>query len=186
MRFCKGDGPSLEFECGNQRGGYFYCPGCKIHASRTYELDHAFRCPHITLQEHQQAVLKGRIGLRRSLDLHPKPLANLRKEDLKTEVIGRGLEVDGDKKEDYQKALTIELAGQCRVPALLYHEPSTPLEDLGLSKYEILSCEPIARPLQPHHKPFRRAAKPCYRGHSLCFTRMQRPHFRSKRKEESL
>ena len=143
MRFCKGDGPSLEFECGNQRGGYLYCPGCKIHASRTYELDHAFRCPHTTLQERQQAVLKGRIGFRRSLDLHPKPLANLRKEDLKTEVIGRGLEVDGDKKEDYQKALTTELAGQCRVPALLYHEPSTPLEDLGLSKYEILSCEPM-------------------------------------------
>ena len=143
MRFCKGDGPSLEFECGNQRGGYFYCPGCKIHAARTYELDHAFRCPHITLKERQQAVLKGRIGLRRSLDLHPKPLANLRKEDLKTEVIGRGLEVDGDKKEDYQKALTTELAGQCRVPALLYHAPSTPLEDLGLSKYEILPCEPM-------------------------------------------
>lgn len=138
MRFCKGDGPLLEFECGNQQGGYFYCPGCKIHAARTYELDHALCCPHITLQERQQAVLKGRIGLRRSLELHPKPLANLGKEDLKIEVIGRGLEVDGYKKEYYQKALTTELAGQCRVPALLYHEPCTPLEDLGLSSYEIL------------------------------------------------
>ena len=143
MRFCKGDGLSLEFECGNQRGGYFYCPGCKIHTARTYELDQAFRCLHITLQERQQAVLKGRIGLRRSLDLLSKPLANLRKKDLKIEVIGRGLEVDGDKKEDYKKALTTERAGQYRVPVLLYHAPSTPLEDLGLSKYEILPGEPM-------------------------------------------
>lgn len=63
MRFCKGDGPSLEFECGNQRG-YFYCLGCKIHAARTFELDHAYRCPHITLQERQQPVLKGRFQKR--------------------------------------------------------------------------------------------------------------------------
>jgi len=43
MRFCKGDGPSLEFESGNQRGGHYYCSGCKIHADHTtYELDPAF------------------------------------------------------------------------------------------------------------------------------------------------
>lgn len=58
-------------------------------------------------------------------------------------MIGGGLEIDGDKKEDYQKALTTELAGQCRVPALLFHAPRTPIEDLGLSNYEILPCEPM-------------------------------------------
>ena len=49
MRFCKGDGPSLEFECGNQQGGHSHCPGCKIHAARKFELNHAYHCPHITL-----------------------------------------------------------------------------------------------------------------------------------------
>jgi len=62
---------------------------------------------------------------------------------LKKEVIGRGLEIDGNRKEDYQKALTTELAGQCRVPALLFHGPRTPLEDLGLSNYEILPRAPM-------------------------------------------
>ena len=97
MKFCKGDGLSLEFESGNQRGGHYYCSGCKIHANRTYELDHAFRCPYITLQERQQMVLKWRLGLQRSLALHPKPFANLKKEDLKVELLERGLQVDGEK-----------------------------------------------------------------------------------------
>ena len=102
-----------------------------------------FAVSNITLQERQQMVLKGRLGLQRSLALHPKPFANLKKEDLKVEVMGRGLQVDGEKKECYHKALTSELAGQCRVPALLFNAPKTTLEDLGVSKYEILPCEPM-------------------------------------------
>ena len=65
MKCCKGDGPSLESESGNQMGEHYYCSGSKIHADRTYGLDHAFRCPYLTLQERQQMVLKGRLGLQR-------------------------------------------------------------------------------------------------------------------------
>ena len=89
MKFCKGDGPSLESESGNQMGEYYYCSESKIHADRTYGLDHAFHCPYVTLQERQQMVLKGRLGLQRSLALHPKPFANLKKEDLKVEVMAK-------------------------------------------------------------------------------------------------
>jgi len=39
-------------------------------------------------------VLKGRLGLQRSLALHPKPFANLKKEDLKVEVMAKGSQVD--------------------------------------------------------------------------------------------
>lgn len=98
---------------------------------------------NICLQERQQIVLKGTLGLQRSLALHPKTFANLKTEDLKVEVMGRGLQVDSEKKKCYQKALTSELARQWRVPALLVNAPKTTLEDLGVSKYEILPCEPM-------------------------------------------
>ena len=62
MQFSKGDDPSLQFQCGQQRGGHYYCSGCKIPADRTYELDYAFRCPHQTLEEQQQTVLRGTVG----------------------------------------------------------------------------------------------------------------------------
>ena len=48
MKFCKGDGPSLESESGNQMGEHYYCSESKIHADRTYGLDHAFHCPYVT------------------------------------------------------------------------------------------------------------------------------------------
>ena len=89
MKFCKGDGASLESESGNQMGGHYYCSESKIHADRTYGLDHAFHCPYIALEERQQMVLKGRLGLQRSLALHPKPFVNLKKEDLKVEVMAK-------------------------------------------------------------------------------------------------
>ena len=57
-------------------------------------------------------MLKGTLGLQRSLALHPKTFANLKTEDLKVEVMGRGLQVDSEKKKCYQKALTSELARQ--------------------------------------------------------------------------
>ena len=125
MKFCKGDGPSLESESGNQMGEHYYCSESKIHADCTYGLDHAFHCSYITLEERQQMVLKGRLGLQRSLALHPKPFANLKKEDLKVEVMAKGLQVDGKKKECYQKAHTSELTEQCRVLAVLFNAPKT-------------------------------------------------------------
>ena len=57
--------------------------------------------------------------------------------------MGKGLQVDGERKECYKDALTSELAGHCRVPALLFNAPKTTLEDLGASKYEIVPCEPM-------------------------------------------
>ena len=64
MTFCKGDGPSLEFGSGNQRDGHYYSSGCKIHADRTYELDHAFHCPYKPLQERHQMVLNGQLAFK--------------------------------------------------------------------------------------------------------------------------
>ena len=127
MKVCKGDGPSLESENGKQMGEHYYCCESKIHADRTYGLDHAFHClySYVTQQERQQMVLKGRLGLQRSFALHPKPFVNLKKEDLKVEVMAKGLQVDGKKKECYQKAHTSELREQCRVLAVLFNAPKT-------------------------------------------------------------
>jgi hypothetical protein len=82
MRLCKGDGHALQLECCQQRGGHYYCSGCAIHADMTYELDHAFRCPTVTLIERQKLILQGTIGKMRSLVLNPNPYQNLSKAEL--------------------------------------------------------------------------------------------------------
>ena len=57
--------------------------------------------------------------------MHPKPIASLKTEDLKVEIMAKGLQVDGKKKEFYQKAHTSELTEQCRVLAVLFNAPKT-------------------------------------------------------------
>lgn len=163
MRFCKGDGPAVELECGQQRGGYFYCAGCAIHANRIHELDHAFRCPSITLEERQQSILRGPISRKYSLALRPNPCDNLTKAELEQEIRGRKLTVGtSTTKSAMQKALVSDLRGKKRVPALLYCSPESSLENLNIEDYEVLPCEPmhdmaghIGNILQelPHHLP---------------------------------
>ena len=113
MRFCKGDGPAVELECGQQRGGHFYCAVCAIHANRIYELDHAFRCQSRTLEERRQSILRGPISRRYSLALHPSPSGSLSKAQLQQELRGRNLRVaDDTTKSAIQKALILTCEGK--------------------------------------------------------------------------
>jgi len=105
MRFCKGDGPAVELESGQQRGGHYYCSGCAIHRKSTYELDHAFRCPPVTFKERQEFVLQGPVSRARSLNHNPNPFSNLSKDELEREVRGRGLEVKNNLKSTMQAEL---------------------------------------------------------------------------------
>lgn len=54
MRFFKGDGPAVAFEAGQQKGGYYFCSTCGMHATRSDEPDHFFRCKHVSLKDRQK------------------------------------------------------------------------------------------------------------------------------------
>lgn len=82
MRFFHGDSPARQFECGQQKGGNFYCSGCGAKAQRVYEFDYAFRCPYMSLTDRQNLVLKGPVGKQNSLAKNPHPLHRLIKQQL--------------------------------------------------------------------------------------------------------
>ncbi|KAK3700937.1 hypothetical protein QZH41_018853 [Actinostola sp. cb2023] len=51
--------------------------------ARTYELDHAIRCPPVTFKERQEFVLQGPVSRARcSLNHNPNPFSNLSKDEL--------------------------------------------------------------------------------------------------------
>ena len=58
MRFFHGDTPARQYECGQQKGGNYYCAICGASANRVYEMDYSFRCSHISLADRQDLVLK--------------------------------------------------------------------------------------------------------------------------------
>ena len=125
LRLFKGDSPAVQFEVGNQKGGYYFCGACGIHATRV---------PY----EHPQAVvIAGKFGYFKSIRKTSKPFENLTKQQLEEELVSRGeYYLDNKKKPELSEMLTDNLQGYQRVPALLYQQPTAKLGDLNLDKYE--------------------------------------------------
>ena len=59
LRFFKGDSPAVQLEVGNQKGGYFFCQTCGIHALSVLDFEQAFRCHIRTYEEHPTIVTSG-------------------------------------------------------------------------------------------------------------------------------
>ena len=45
FRFFHGDGPAAQFECGNQKGGHYFCVTCGIHRIMTDDFAHSGYVP---------------------------------------------------------------------------------------------------------------------------------------------
>ena len=142
MTFFHGDSPSRQYEAGQQKGGNFYCAVCGASAHRVYEVDYVFRCPHISLKDRQQLVLKGPYGKANSLAKSNKPFQGLTKSNLIRELNARSI-YEGEKKKELNDLLKDELHGVQRVPALLFTSPNKTLESINCATYEILGFEPL-------------------------------------------
>ena len=141
MRFFKGDGPAVEYESGQQKGGYFYCI-CGIHSDRVTESDHAFQCPMKTVDERQKTVLVGSVGHQNTLNKKPKSFAYLSKADIELGVLEKKLNWRQNMtKRELQFELSQELREISRVPALFYSTPLETLQNLNLQFYDILPSE---------------------------------------------
>ena len=104
MRFFHGNSPSRQYEAGQQKGGNYYCAICGANAHRVYELNYAFRCPHISLNDHQELVFAGPCGKANSMAKSNKPFHKLTKHDLVKELNARSI-FDGDKKSQLEDLL---------------------------------------------------------------------------------
>ena len=142
MRFFHGDTPARQYECGQQKGGNYYCAICGASANRVYEMDYSFHCSHISLADRQALVLKGPYGKKKSLQKANKPFQDLTKDELIRELSARGI-YEGNRKEELQNLLKEELHGVQRVPALLYQNPDLPLDEINCGDYEVLGFEPL-------------------------------------------
>ena len=106
-----------------------------------YELEYMFRCPHVSLEDRQQLILRGPCGKANSIAKSNKPLQGLTKQNLIRELNARSI-YDGEKKE-LEEILKTELHGVQRVPAPLFPNPSENLESINCANYEILGFEPL-------------------------------------------
>ncbi len=104
MRFFHGDSPSCQYKAGKQKCGNFYCAVCGANAHRVHELDYAFCCPHVFLEDRQQLVFKGPYVKQNSLAKSNKPFHGLTRPNLIRELNARSI-YEGEKKKELEDRL---------------------------------------------------------------------------------
>ena len=146
MRLFKVDGPAIAFEAGNQKGGYYFCPCCDVHACLTDDISHCYQQGIKSLENLQFRVMKGRVGSRNSQSKQTCPFEKLSTTELLAELKSRNINQHNTKstKRDILSLLKKELRGTKRVPVLLFNNPLAELKLLGLPKYEIPMDESMA------------------------------------------
>ena len=117
MRFFHGDGPTCALEAGNQKGGYYFRPGCDIYLCQTDGIACTYQYKINSYAEKQSLILYGKFGKCNSL----------------SSSLEKKLYLKGFKNTFVKKVLR----GAKRLPILLLNNPLRDFASLGLVSYEI-------------------------------------------------
>ena len=144
MRFFEGDGPSCQFESGQQKGGNYFCWICGISHDRTTDFAHAAYRNNFSIDDCVKKILKSEVSKRRSKEGFTKLYTNLSKNELIEELDDRGIHwKSSDNASNMLTKLKTEMHGIQKMPSLLFNCPDGDLNLIGLENYEILACEPL-------------------------------------------
>ena len=145
LRYFHGDGCATAIESGNQRGGHYFCPSCKIHLNQSDNITCTFQQNTMSIDDIRKTVTKGKFGRINSEMGKTLPFSKMSALQIKSELVSRGIKPD-DKlttKEDLEHLLVKQLCGVKRVPLLLLHNFDSELKPLCLDHYEIALVEPM-------------------------------------------
>ena len=91
MRLFHGDGPAVQLESGNQKGGHYFCPNCDMHAYQTDDISYSYQLKLKSFTDIQQRVISGKNGKKYSMKGKFKPFAQLSSKEIKEELISRDI-----------------------------------------------------------------------------------------------
>ena len=139
LRFFYGDGPAQQYEAGNSIGGIYPCVRCAVDTDTIVNLECAFKCQTMTLQERQRFVLEGTAWKKGGMNIYDK----LKKAELTEELQVRQINTRGMNKKQMDETLRSIRAGITNLPALLQCCPTADLNTLQLGRYEVCPVEPL-------------------------------------------
>lgn len=145
MRMFHGDGPALQMEAGNQKGGHYFCPSCEVLLASSHSIGYTYNLSHQSYLQKQQMIMRGRYAKINTNTGKLKPFQGLNAKQLKEELESRGVNTAGVKTtlKDLQPILKEELKGCQRVPILLKNNPKKGIKMLNLERYELALVEPM-------------------------------------------
>lgn len=143
-RIFKGDSPAAAFEAGQQKGGHYFCYGCKLHAECSSSLVHTYKLKAISLQDRIDLIHKSPSSTQRLRNGNTKVLENLDKAGVIDELHQRKINFcSSTPLKDLREKLTSEMHGVQRLPAIMFGRTDQTLKELNLESYEILCNEPL-------------------------------------------
>nr|XP_047138548.1 uncharacterized protein LOC124814672 [Hydra vulgaris] len=143
MRFFKGDGPSAQFEAGQQKEGNYVCWICDINVVEHSNYSCLLNRACINLQDRQDKVLFTEQSRKKSHDKIKKLYSYLTKKEIIVELNQQNVNfTKNESKQLLDLKLTKTMHGIQRVPSLIFYQPDISLPKNGLSKYELL-MEPL-------------------------------------------
>ena len=107
LRFFYGDGPAQQYEAGNSIGGIYPCVRCAVDTDTIVNLECAFKCQTMTLQERQHFVLEGTAWKKGGMNIYDK----LKKAELTEELQVRQINTRGMNKKQMDETLRSIHAG---------------------------------------------------------------------------
>ena len=144
-----GDGPACQTECGQQKGGNYFCWVCPILASRSSDFTHSHSLNYLSLEDRIKTVTLTKTSKQAARSKKTNYFSKLSVESLKSELRGRNVTIrpTNPNKELTKQELTSKLSetmcGNHRVPAPVFNHPTKPLSDHNLESYEVLPVEPL-------------------------------------------
>ena len=139
LRYFHADGPTRQFECGNNISGYYPCSGCGALSTMFDDIAYSYRTKLLTIEERQSFILKGEAWKL----VPPKPLDDLLIGPLRKELQKHGVSTKDMKRTELDKTFQELRMGINNLPALLFCCPNASLESLHIDKYEISPLEPL-------------------------------------------
>ena len=139
LRFFHGDGPAQQYEAGNSFGGTYPCVQCGVASEEMSELECAYKCQTRSLKERQEFILEGQVWKKGGINIYDK----LKVKELRQELKSRHIETRGLNRDEMDSLLKSLRMGITNLPALLQPHPTSLLNELQLSNYEISPTEPL-------------------------------------------
>ena len=147
MKFFKGDGPAIQLESGNQKGGWFFCPCCTVHVADTNNYNKVLNIPYTDLQDRIDSLTKSSLGLEACrndsfhiLDVEKMDRVQIENELHMHEPQGKKSFISGKTSMETLKGRLKTVYKGVRRPLLLNEGTKIPDQ---LSDYEISPIEPL-------------------------------------------
>ena len=140
----KGDNTAAELESRHQKGENCFCSSCPLNSFYSKSIFYTRNLPYLSLEDRNNKIRCSASIVARIKSNSTNYFANMSKDDVIIHLRERDIKFSCRQQVKYlTELLEDEMPGIKKLPALMFRTPDKMLEELSLSKYQILNNQPL-------------------------------------------